>query len=196
MWRTPRSVCALLLAAACGAANADCAAMLAAHERDDLALSYDRFDQSEGSGFRALAMQRCFAQAERLILAYLPTHADHASALWWHAAQMAASAGDYPRASADARHARDTAPPRRGDPLMWDDYLQASIAFFDRDKLTLRLMRDRIAASGMGFQGNRLNVNLLDTMLDEFDADYDRIGADALHKWQRLQASAAASQAP
>jgi hypothetical protein len=169
-------------------ARPDCQAALAAHQRSDMALDYEQFDQTEGSGFRALASLGCAVQAERLIVAYVGQHAQHASPLWWHAAQMAASAGDYPRASANARRSQAAAARPGDDPLMWDEYLQASIAFFDRDKTALRQHRDRIAATGLGFWGNRLNVNLLDTMLEEFDSGYDAIAADAMKKWEQPKA--------
>jgi hypothetical protein len=187
------ALAAALAGPAHAAASVDCAALLAEHERTDLDLSYEKFDQTEDSGFRVLAKQGCNAQAERLILAYRERHAEHASPLWWHAAQQAASAGDYARASAEARHSLEASPPGDSDPLMWDDYVLASIAFFDRDKAGLQRHRDRIAATGLGFWGNRLNVNLLDTMLAEFDASYDTIGVDAMKKWKSAQAEGKAS---
>ncbi len=53
--------------------------------------------------------------------------------------------------------------------LMWDDYVLASIAFFERDRVSLQRHRDAIAANGRSRIGNRMNQNLLDTMPSNFE---------------------------
>lgn len=174
----------LLISLALSAAvKADCTSLFAAHQSADMALPYEAFDQSEGKGFRALAEAGCPAQAERLILLYLGANGGNRNdgTLWWHAAQMAASAGNYEQAS---QHAKKSLGESDKGPLMWNDYVLASIAFFDRDKTRLQHHRDLIAAHGRDVWGNRLNLNLLDAMLEYFDLDYDTVAKKAMERWK------------
>lgn len=184
------TLCCVLAAAS---AHASCEAMLQRHLAADMALAEERFDQAENAGFRELAGAACYAEAERLVLAYLHAHGDRSNNLWWHAAQMAASAGRYAQAAEHARLALDAAP-ARDDPLMWNDYVQASIAFFERDRAGLLRHRDLIAGKGLAFWGNRMNLNLLDVMLQDFDRPYAEIGEKAMKRWQTQGAAAAASR--
>lgn len=186
-------IIAALLALSCtAAAHADCRADLARHQQSDLTLSYEQFDQADDRGFRALARAGCYAEAEQLVVQYIRANQRERSALWWHAAQMAASAGDYALASEHARRSllADSGSP---SPLMWSDYVLATIAFFERDRATLKRHRDAIAEKGRDFWGNRMNQNLLDTMLANFDLGYAEIGALASAAWS---AKPAAEHAP
>ena len=167
-----------------GTAHADCAALFVVHQQTDMVLSYELFDQSEASGFRVLAQAGSYAEAERLILQYVQENGKDGSngALWWHAAQMSASAGNYAQA---ARHAKRSLSNRPANgPLLWNEYVLASIAFFERDRPTLQRYRDVIAARGKDFWGNRMNLNLLDTMLEAFDLGYAEIGERAMQRWE------------
>lgn len=164
-------------------AHADCAGMFAAHRTADMTLPYARFDQTEGSGFRVLATAGCYLEAEQLIVLYVKVHDEDNDALWWHAAQMAASAGDYSLATRHAKRSIATPRPADADPLLWNEYVLASMAFFERDKPGLQRYRDFIASNDHDFWGNRLNVNLLDTMLENFDLGYAQIGEKAMKRW-------------
>ena len=166
-----------------GVAHANCADLLERHVATDMALDEKRFDQGEATGFRVLAGAGCYAEAEQLILAYIRARGSRSTNVWWHAAQMAASAGRYGPAAQHARNALESAPPK-DDPLLWNDYVLASIAFFERDRIALQRHRDVIARQGMSFWGHRMNVNMLDTMLENFDLPYEEIGAKAFRRWQ------------
>jgi hypothetical protein len=164
-------------------ATADCAAQLSTHEHDDLQLPYVEFDQTEGHGFRQLADAKCFAEAGKLVEEYIERHQGGNDALWWHAAQMNASAGNYKTAAREARQSiRDG--DRKGSKLMWVAYVSASVAFFERDKDGLRRYRDMIAENGQAVWGNRINLNFLDVMLENFDKDYTAIGELAMARWR------------
>ncbi|MFN9031584.1 MAG: hypothetical protein ACK54C_02870 [Betaproteobacteria bacterium] len=174
---------ALCCVVVCGAAYGNCDALLQRHLASDMALDQKRFDQGDSTGFRVLAQARCFAEAEQLILAYITTNNNQSSNLWWHAAQMAARGGRLVAASQHARRALD-AEPAKDDPFLWNDYVLGSIAFFERDRAGLQRHRDVIAERGMALWANRMNLNMLDTMLENFDLSYDEIGAKAVQRWK------------
>lgn len=175
-------------------AAVDCQALLAQHRASDMSLSYEQFDQTEGQGLRALA-GRCEREAEQLVLRYIAAHPPGNSTLWWHAAQAAAGAGDYAAAAAHAQRALVDPAKLDGDPLRWNEYVQASIAYFQRDRAGLQHYRDLIAADSRGFWGNEMNVNLLDAMLAHFDEGYAVASAEAMKRWQARSAKASEAAA-
>ncbi|MEK8032885.1 hypothetical protein AACH06_18855 [Ideonella sp. DXS29W] len=179
----------LLALGLAASAQADCQADLARHRQADMSLSYEQFDQTEDRGFRALAKAGCYAEAEQLIVQYMQANPRGQQSLRWHAAQMAASAGHYAQAAAHAHRMLAEAKAADDSPLMWNDYVLASIAFFERDKAGLQRHRDVIARKGQGFWGNRMNLNLLDTMLEHFDLGYAEIGEKAAAAWDAKPAA-------
>jgi hypothetical protein len=173
----PAVVSMILLSAAAPispshAAGTSCAELYARHVRDDLALPYELFDQTEDNGFRVLARAGCDKEAADLIEAYIgATHASESS-LRWHLAQLKASAGETGEA---IRYARSVLVQNEDDAknsLRWNDYVLATIAFLEHDMAGLRMHRDRVASAGDGFLGNVLNLKLLDSLIEHFDRDY------------------------
>ena len=164
-------VVALLLQSPIGGA-VDCAAIYAQHERDDLTLSYETFDQSEGKGFRVLAQEGCDKEAADLIEAYIRTTRASQSSLRWHIAQLRASAGDSAAAIRYARSVLVEGEDYARNPLRWNDYVLATIAFLEHDRAALILHRDRVARAGNAYFGNTLNLKLLDSLIEHFDRDY------------------------
>ena len=86
---------ALLLAVAPVVSPAvDCDALYREHQASDLRLSYEQFDQTEGSGFRVLAAAGCPKQAADLIEAYVAHTGASEPSLRWHVAQLRSTTGE------------------------------------------------------------------------------------------------------
>lgn len=116
-----------------------------------LSLSYDRFDQTKGSGWRPLYdEQRECGTAGALIEAYLQRHKeltpDQKAILHFHAAQMFAYDGDNARAVSHLDRARSPAKDS-GLGLGWDDTVAATRAFLLRDRASLLAAKERLRAS-------------------------------------------------
>ena len=123
----------LLFAAAIDTPATDCAALYAAHLRSDLELSVDAFDQTEGQGFRALAVAGCSREAGDLIEAWIAQHSPPPAHVYWHLAQQRAEHDDRLAAIAAAR--RSLKPDEAADAAFkWNDYVHATIAFLERDR--------------------------------------------------------------
>lgn len=153
----------------------DCDALLARHREAALALSYELFDQTENSGMRVLAQAGCDAQAADLIEAYISRHGSSEASLTWHVAQLRASAGDYASAIRHARKVLRENEDYAVNPLRWNDYVLATIAFLERNRTALIRHRDRVAESTRvpeAYFGNQLNLKLLDALIRHFDRDY------------------------
>ena len=158
----------LLLSTATAAWAADCDALYEAHLKTDLDLSYEAFDQTEGQGFRPLAGE-CPAEAANLIEAYIEHNEATQGSLMWHVAQLRASAGDNVRAIEAAQRClreEDT-----GD-FMWNDYVQATIAFLAHDYDSLLKHRDAVASRADVHPGNAINLKLINALVTHFGQSY------------------------
>ena len=58
------------------------------------------------------------------------------------------------------------------DPLRWNDYVRATIAFLERNQAQLIQHRNQVAAGRDEHFGNALNLKLLDALIKHFDHDY------------------------
>jgi hypothetical protein len=143
----------------------DCDVLFQEHLKTDLTLDFLAFDQSP-QGFRALAEADCHQQAADLIEKYMQAHGDLLP-LRWHLAQSRAQAGDYKSAIESARLAMQ---PDGSIPGRWNDYVSATIAFFERDKNELVFRRNRVAESER--EADRANAKVLDRLIRNFDASY------------------------
>lgn len=160
-----------------GAASAaDCQQELRQHLRTDLSLSYKDFDQTPGKGFRLLANLGCSKEAADLILIYMQKNRDYTSSLTWHASQMRALHGDYVVAAQYARMTLKEKEDFAREPLRWNDYVQATIAFLERDSARLKQHRDKVAEGREQYWGNALNLKLLDKLIANFDKSYKDAG--------------------
>jgi len=136
-----RSLLALALsAAACPAVADECAVDLTAM----LALTPEQFDQDLGGGWRPMAEKaECQLAAAELIAAYRaqPKAAGNTTMIW-HEAQMRAQAGQDAQAVALMRQTYKPAPDAGG----WNPYVDASIAFIEKDRPALAAARTALAA--------------------------------------------------
>ena len=148
-----------------------CEDLLQEHRLTDLSLTYEEFDQTPGSGFRALAMKACYAEAATLILEYIAANNATQRSLYWHVAQLSASAGDYDTAISNARQALSPSEDLDTKSLRWNDYVLATIAFLENDLDALTRHRDRVA-EGADYPGNAMNLRLLNALVLHFDQSY------------------------
>ncbi|HET9484738.1 MAG TPA: hypothetical protein VFO79_12335 [Xanthomonadales bacterium] len=153
-------------------APADCAALLRAHLETDLALPYEAFDQAEGQGFRVLAAHRCHREAADLIERYIAANGAAERSLRWHAAQLRASSGETAAAIRHARSVLSESEDFAKQPLRWNDYVLATIAFLERDREALLRHRAAVAAGKDAHFGNALNLKLLDSLVKHYERDY------------------------
>lgn len=180
----PRAILALAVACLAATGNADaapepgapaqvdCAALLRAHLETDLALPYEAFDQTEGQGFRVLAARACHREAADLIERYIAANGAAERSLRWHAAQLRASSGETAAAIRHARSVLAESEDFANNPLRWNDYVLATIAFLERDREALLRHRAAVAAGKDAHFGNALNLKLLDSLVKHYERDY------------------------
>ncbi|WP_313633623.1 hypothetical protein [Massilia timonae] len=130
-----------------GAAQPQATASAAcAHDRARLlALDEHSFDQDSSGGWRAVADQGgdCELVAADLLRDYRQLHKSDSTMLLWHEGQMRAFAGQYPQAIDLMRRSRGTGEEDKGG---WKAYVDATVAFLERDEAALELARQRLAA--------------------------------------------------
>lgn len=144
-----------------------------------LSLSYHEFDQSLGGGWRVYGDQDCYDLSAYLLDSYQDNypilHKDtlldwQSRVMSWHAGQMFAFNNKYELAknrfqdSYNPKEAADT-------PLLWNDYVSATLAFLEQDFSKLQRHRDRIA-NGPLFQGKKGNLDVVNGFLKCFGAPY------------------------
>ncbi len=139
--------------------------------------SYQQFDQTPGQGWRALAEQKQFGEAARMIESYLAVRTNLTASdrvnLHFHAAQVLAFVGDA-KSVLDAlghlKQARYAVEPPDA-PLRWNDYVAATEAFLKGDITTLKAARERIAA-GPKLNGAPANLDVVDRLVTNFGKPY------------------------
>jgi hypothetical protein len=109
-----------------------------------LALDENAFDQDLSGGWRAIAnIPGCELAAADLLAAYRAKHSNAGSLLAWHEGQMRASAGQYEQAIPLLEAARK---PVEQDPVGWNYYVDATLAFLRQDNPALLAAQERLAA--------------------------------------------------
>ena len=90
----------------------------------------------------------------------------------WHIAQIRAISGDTAEAIKYANSVLVVHEDFTKNPLRWNDYVLATIAFLRRDRRVLIAHRDEVARGKADYAGNALNLKLLDSLSTNFDASY------------------------
>ncbi len=139
---------ALILVAVLAACSTVPVPDMCAYDKDALlTLDEHAFDQdlaNGGGGWRKIGnIPGCELVAAELISDYRAKHRTSNSILAWHEGQMLASAGEYDRAIPQLLSARKD--PAQ-DPMGWNHYVDATVAFLQRDHGGLVQARDRLAA--------------------------------------------------
>ncbi len=135
---------------------------------------YENFDQQYGSGWRKLAEAGKYLDAARAIDDYLANRTNLENwqriNLRFHAGQLYAHANQTEIALARFRAAINPQEPA-DSPMLWNAYVKATIAFLEQDLNTLVACRDELA-NGPTFQGQKVNLNVVDTLIANFDKPY------------------------
>lgn len=153
------------------ASAVDCAALYRQHLATDLTLSYTEFDQTLGKGMRPLADAGCAKEAADLIVAYIDQNKDQRSSLKWHVAQQRALQDARAEAVAYARLSLAPSEDFAQEPLRWNDYVLATIAFLEKDRKAFDHHAAQLA-KGKAYFGNAINAKLLDKLSSNFDKNY------------------------
>src|SRR5690606_19934940 len=126
-------------------------------------------------GWRTWGDKGCYEETARLIDQYLTLHFSELvvwqrGVLAWHAGQMYAFGDDY--GLARVRFLASLNPNEPPDtPILWNDYVYATVAFLDKNIPELRRRRDKIA-NGPDLNGAKANLNIVDSFLKCPDEPY------------------------
>lgn len=115
-----------------------------------LSLDSNSFDQTRGKGWREFDDAGCSRVAAEMILEYIRFHG-HNGNMAFHAGQLFVETGDFERArpwfvKSLRRESTGT--------FKWNAFVEAYIAYIDRDRARLQAARDEIASEGE-VRGNR-----------------------------------------
>jgi hypothetical protein len=139
-----------------------------------LSMDYDTFDQSE-NGWRKYAKLGCYHEMGVLIDKYLDKNRNTLSdwqviGITWHAGQMYAFNNEYEIAKFRFHHSINPNEPQN-TPILWNDYVYATIAFLNNDMTKLKLHRDKIA-NGSILNGKKPNLDVVDNLIQYFGRPY------------------------
>ncbi len=181
----PRLILAsiFLLPVSCAAdavPHSPCAISTEDHERI-LGLSFAEFDQTEDNGWRPYYSSKCYVIAADLLVAYVERHPDLVREnyiLPFHAGQILAMAGDYDNAVLYLRRGFSS---RDSKPIDWNAFVEAHLAFIEKDVEKLAEMRARIDKQpamddGPGVPdwavGKKINLDVVDGFLACIDKPF------------------------
>jgi hypothetical protein len=150
----------------------DCAEEYKRHLQNDLALSYDEFDQTLGKGMRPLANAGCAKEAADLIVAYIEKNNDKHNSLVWHVAQQRALQDDKEEAVKYAKMALLKTEDYNKNPLRWNDFVLATIAFLEKDRRSFDEHKAHLERAKDTYFGNALNFKLLEKLSQNFEKNY------------------------
>ncbi|MDO6612327.1 hypothetical protein Q4601_07185 [Shewanella sp. 1_MG-2023] len=162
---------AILLLTFSNSVLADCKSELADRLEADLNLTYQKFDQTNDSGFRLLEASGCYAEAASLIKTFIKHNNSKENALIWHLAQMEGFAGNYEQAITHAKSVLIDNEDLSKFPMHWNDFVLGNIAFWSKDEQSLKKHIDNIQINS-GFKPNKINLKYLSKLLVNFDSSY------------------------
>lgn len=147
-----------------------------------LALPYAEFDQTLGQGWRKYGDLGCYLSTATLVDEYMERYSKtlapwQSRVLRWHAGQLYGFHGDNATARAHFVDSLDPLEPA-DTPVRWNAYVQATIAFLDKDVKALTHYRDQIAR-GPTFHGKIANLDVVNRLLKHMDRSYGAAYSDA-----------------
>ncbi|MFK7955975.1 MAG: hypothetical protein AB8B96_07750 [Lysobacterales bacterium] len=151
-----------------------------------LALDQNAFDQDIDGGWRTMVRDgNCRAEAADLIRAYINANGETGEIMTWHEGQMRAMEGQTARAIALLRTTHK--PPDYDDWFGWNHYVDATLAFLQRDRIELEKARQDLLDlprpedfQPLDSSGKPIdvkwppNLNVVDALLKCFDESYDQ----------------------
>lgn len=145
-------------------------------QQNVLSLSYAKFDQIPGEGWRILGeVFGNYLEAAKLIDKYIVTNLNvldlhQLRILKWHAGQMYAFSDHISEARQRFIESIDRLEPK-DSPILWNDYVLATIAFLDKDLHKLQMHRKAIS-EGPQLNGALPNLDVVDGLIRCFDKTY------------------------
>jgi hypothetical protein len=152
--------------------RADCNSLLMERLNNDLTLTYEKFDQTPGNGWRALEEGKCYREAALLIDKYILSNNANQTSLKWHLLQMYAFSGESNKALEIISAVLLPDEQQSNSPFLWNDYVLATAGFLEKDLAKLKFHRDNVAKYGRGFKPNEINLATLDRLIENFDQTY------------------------
>lgn len=159
---------------ACSRTHCDTSALGKNILSSQLGLDYDTFDQCPGEGWRKIADKGNYLEAAELIDAYEKQKQGledwQKLNLRFHAGQMYAFANMKELAVTRFKTTLyDKEPPNY--PVRWNAYVNATIAFLEKDKKKLMEFREEIAKGPM-IKDKIANLDVVDRFIKYFDEPY------------------------
>lgn len=156
----------------------NCAEEYKKHLESDLTLSYEEFDQTLGKGMRTLANAGCAKETADLIIAYIQKNNDTHNSLIWHVAQQRALQDDREEAIRYAKLALLKMENYDQNPLRWNDFVLATIAFLEKDRKSFDRHKAQVENAKGAHFGNALNFELLEKLSLNFEKNYKDASAE------------------
>lgn len=154
------------------AVKAECDSLLINGLSNDLKLSYEKFDQSSGNGWRVLEAKKCYREAAILIDKYILENSTNHTSLKWHLLQMYAFSNQSNKALEIVSEVLLTEEQQSNSPFLWNDYVLATAGFLENDLAKLKLHRDNLVKYGKGIKPNEMNLAVLDRLIENFGQTY------------------------
>ena len=164
-------VALLVSALATTAPAVDCDAKYAELAETSMRLDYQQFDQTPGSGFRALAEAGCPSQAADLIERYIAQTGAEQRSLIWHVAQMRGEAGQTARAQTAARASLSKGEAKDAE-FRWNAHVHAYLAFLEKDRAAFDAALSELEAHRQAHQGNAINAGFWRSLEPYFGESY------------------------
>jgi hypothetical protein len=145
--------------------------------KEYLAQDFNLFDQTLGAGHRELGLKECYVEEANIIDVYHLHHQDmletwQSRVLYFHAGQSYAQSDASFYSVAIKRFEKSFNPEQPQDSdLAWNEYVHATVAFLQKDMKRLVSWRDK-AAQGRQTDGNKINLRVIDAMIQCFDKPY------------------------
>src|SRR3990167_118953 len=145
-----------------------------AEEKSLLSMSYENFDQAE-NGWRQYAKLKCYHEMGILIDKYLNQNHNKLTdwqiiVVTWHAGQMYAFNHEYEIAKIRFEHSMNVNE-IANLPILWNNYVLATIAFLSNDMPKLKLYRDKIT-NGTIHKSEKQYLDVVDNLIKSFRQPY------------------------
>lgn len=149
---------------------------------ESLRLEFEEFDQRPEGGWRPYYENECYESAAKLIKEYMTENQDIAERhhiLPFHAGQMFALSGQYRKAITYMKKAYTS---KSSEHVDWNAFVDANIAFLEKDMETLIDMRERISLQppmpdSPGIPGwavgKRMNLDVVNGFIQCFVKTYE-----------------------
>lgn len=139
-------------------------------------MTFEEFDQTQESGWRALAEDGKHSEAAKLIDRYINENSEapqKSDVLHFHAGQMYAFANEYGMAVKRLNNSFKTVYPEIYDPYgkQWNSYVHATISFLKNDIVALRKYRNEVANGPDGIM-KKSNGRVIDRLILNIGKSY------------------------